>query len=261
MTAIATIQNENVTQAPAFEDDDFDLDDADFELDADDDDMIPAKPGRGPSEIDLRYQAAMRIAQDLPDDDTAMLDVARRALTAFDEAIRAEDMPAMTAASDQYQAVVWKMNGGTFSGCETQEGSSNRIRFALTAEPGKEPIWGQRGEFLVDVAGVRVVVVSNGGTGGLSLRFCMHAASAAGPFISETGYRSLCGTPVVMGATVAEAAAIWIQAILAEKKGRVFIKREYRNRDFAAAFSWLPQGEASSPAQYQEPTGQFAFSF
>lgn len=261
MTAIANIQNGNATQAPVFEDDDFDLDDADFELEADDEDEIPAKPGRGPSEIETREIAAIRIAQDLPDDEAGMLDVARRALQLFDDAIRAEDLLAMTAASDQYQAVVWKMNGNTFFGCECPEGASSLIRHALNAEPGQVPIWGQRGEFLVDVAGVRVVVVANGGTGGLSLRFCMHAASATGPFISETGYRSLCGTPVVLGSTVDEAAAIWIQAILAEKKGRVFISPQYRKRDFASAFPWLPQGEPCSPAQYQEPTGQFAFGF
>ncbi len=266
MTAVSieTIQPDPAVifdDATAALDEDFD-DDTDFTGDDDDIDDVPAQRGRSrePSYIDLRDAAVLRMAPDLPADQAGLDTVAREAFEAFHAAVVIGDEAAMMAASIRYDAVVWKLNGGAFFACEAgNEAVSPRLRARLAAAPGAVPLWGQSGEFLVDHAGIRAIVIARGGPSSLQVEF--RAMSATGPFISNTGYRSLCGCRPIYETTMDEAARIWISQILTEKKGREFIGPQYRDRDFLAAFPWAEAGEAASPAQYQEPTGQFAFSF
>jgi hypothetical protein len=264
MTAVSieTIQPDPAVifdDATAALDEDFD-DDADFTGDDDDIDDVPAQRGRSrePSYIDLRDAAVLRMAPDLPADQAGLDTVAREAFEAFHAAVVIGDEAAMMAASIRYDAVVWKLNGGAFFACEAgNEAVSPRLRARLAAAPGAVPLWGQSGEFLVDHAGIRAIVIARGGPSSLQVEF--RAVSATGPFISNTGYRSLCGCRPIYETTMDEAAKIWISQILTEKKGREFIGPQYRDRDFLAAFPWAEAGEAASPAQYQEPTGQFAW--
>lgn len=66
------------------------------------------------------------------------------------------------------------------------------------AAPGKIPIWGQAGDFIVETAGTHVRVVMDGVFGiGSSMSFwhgfAAYCVDASKPFISETGYRSFLG--------------------------------------------------------------------
>lgn len=246
--------------ATAALDEDFD-DATDFAGD-DDDIEAPAQRGRSrePSYIDLRDAAVLRMAPDLPADEAGLDAVAREAFEAFHAAVVIGDEADMMAASIRYDAVVWKLNGGAFFACEAgSDAVSPRLRARLAAAPGTVPKWGQSGEFMLDHAGIKAIVVARGGPSSLQVEF--RAVSATGPFISNTGYRSLCGCRPIYETTMDEAARTWISQILTEKKGREFIGPQYRDRDFLAAFPWAEAGETASPAQYQEPTGQFAFSF
>ncbi|HEV7326494.1 MAG TPA: hypothetical protein VGN91_15640 [Bosea sp. (in: a-proteobacteria)] len=66
------------------------------------------------------------------------------------------------------------------------------------AERGTIPAWGQQGEFILEVAGMRVLI-KLGGLFGIGARFMTylsfsaHALDWHRPFLSETGYRSFMG--------------------------------------------------------------------
>lgn len=192
MTAVSieTIQPDPAVifdDATAALDEDFD-DDTDFTGDDDDIDDVPAQRGRSrePSYIDLRDAAVLRMAPDLPADQAGLDTVAREAFEAFHAAVVIGDEAAMMAASIRYDAVVWKLNGGAFFACEAgNEAVSPRLRARLAAAPGAVPLWGQSGEFLVDHAGIRAIVIARGGPSSLQVEF--RAVSATGPFISNTG--------------------------------------------------------------------------
>lgn len=66
------------------------------------------------------------------------------------------------------------------------------------AEPGTVPLWGQEGEFVIEVTGMRVRIEMDGMFGigaGFSpwMNFSAHAVDWDKPFLSETGYRSFMG--------------------------------------------------------------------
>lgn len=71
------------------------------------------------------------------------------------------------------------------------------------AEPGAIPAWGQQGEFILEVAGMRVLIKLSGlfGIGARFmpyLSFSAHAVDWDQPFLSETGYRSFMGVNAVL---------------------------------------------------------------
>jgi hypothetical protein len=130
------------------------------------------------------------------------------------------------------------MNGGTHFGSMADDDAPGRvIERHCAAVPGEVPLWGQRGQFLVERGNVRALVEYEAGFGGpLGAHFQFHALDLDKPFISETGYRSHFDT--ARGCmTVAEVAGGILSAMLAEKKRPVMIQASYRDRlaDFAAA--------------------------
>ena len=66
-----------------------------------------------------RELQAATLAATLPDDRPALLAVAAGAVAALHGAILAGDESAARAEADRYDAVVWKLNGGRFSGCRS----------------------------------------------------------------------------------------------------------------------------------------------
>lgn len=225
-------------------------------------DQIPAKRGRSksPSTVETREAASARVAKTLPADDAARVAVARAAIEAAHQAILDENEAAFDAAVRQYDGVIYALNGFTFSSSETDEGAATRLRKALAAAPGTVPLWGQAGEFLLDHAGVRAIVQMNGGFG--MWGYCsLRAASAAGVFVSDTGFLSLMGKQPVLTCTVEEAARLWLEAEI-ENRGRVTISAQFRDRDYQALYPWLDQeAEATSAPVYREASGQMAFGF
>jgi hypothetical protein len=232
---------------------------------ADDDlelDHVPAKRGRSnsPSTVETRETTAARVAKTLPGDEAARVAVARAAIEAAHQAILDEDEAAFEAAVQEYDGVVYALNGFTFFASETDEGGAARLRKALAAAPGSVPLWGQAGEFLLDHAGVRAIVQMNGGFG--MWGYCsLRAASAGGLFVSDTGFLSLMGKQPVLTCTVEEAARLWLEAEIANR-GRVALSAQYRERDYPALYPWLgEEAEATSAPVYREASGQMAFGF
>ncbi|WP_347669681.1 klcB, partial [Comamonas thiooxydans] len=153
------------------------------------------------------------------------------AVVEIDAAIMRGDGAAAEAASDRYEAVIWKMNGGTHVGSMADHDAPGQvIERHCAAVPGDVPLWGQRGQFLVADGDMRALVEYEAGYGGpLGAHFQFHVIDLDRPFISETGYRSHFDT--AQGCmTVDEVARGILAAQRAEKKRPVMVEASYRDR-------------------------------
>ena len=193
-----------------------------------------------------RQEKAAVIAASLPEDRGELMDAAAEAIRQYDAAIVGCDDDAAHAARDRYEVVIWKLNGNSFFGTKADADSPGyQVERHCAATPGTVPLWGQKGEFLMTVEGIRAVVEFGDGYGSMYAHFAFHAVDLDLPFISETGYRSHF-TPVMGGMTVDEAAEAIMRAILAEK-GRVLIKPDSRQfYEGREARAWL---DYTRPAQ------------
>ena len=146
----------------------------------------PAQPGQ-----DWNVPAAELLAE-LPTDRDELLAAAVAAVVEIDAAIMRGDGAAAEAASDRYEAVIWKMNGGTHVGSMADHDAPGQvIERHCAAVPGDVPLWGQRGQFLVADGDMRALVEYEAGYGWpLGAHFQFHVIDLDRPFISETGYRS-----------------------------------------------------------------------
>jgi len=132
------------------------------------------------------------LAEQLPNERSELLGAAAEALASMNRALQVSDEVTASKAADLYEAVIWKLNGGTFYGCLMGADAAGSVVIEhCAATPGNIPLWGQRGEFLIEVDGVRSLVKSRAGFGGaLSVSFEFHAIDLDGPFVSETGFLS-----------------------------------------------------------------------
>lgn len=176
-----------------------------------------------------RDAAAAAVAASMPTDRDGLLAVAKDCVELYNTAVLGRADFAALVISERYEAVIWKLNGGTFFGSGVGDDSAGAIasRYCL-AVPGEVPMWGQKGEFLITVKEVRCWVKYGGGLGSLlNSHFEFNAVDLDGPFISETGYRSHhCG--VVRGQTVDAAAGAIFADFLG--KGRRYLEAEYQDR-------------------------------
>lgn len=132
-----------------------------------------------------------------------------------------------------------KLNGGK-AGILADETSPGCVLARETsAAPGTVPAWGQKGSFIVTVAGMRVRIEIEGVFGLFAAwsfwpSFSVHAVDPGRPFISETGYRSFLSVPLapLPGLLPDTFAAEAIEAhIRQEMKGKlVAIGPRYRDR-------------------------------
>lgn len=189
------------------------------------------KPDLVQDHLSERNKATGKIAAELPESRSGLLAVGLAAVAACHAAVMAEDKVGLEAANARYEAVVWKLNGGTFFGCcdsANPDASGSVIKRYCSAKPGEIPMWGQAGEFLVAVAGVRCLVEFSTGFGSLmSAHFQFHAVDLAGPFISETGYLSHFEHPR-SGLTVEQLACEIVSDRL--KKHRRYIRAEEQTK-------------------------------
>ncbi|KVW77424.1 hypothetical protein WK99_27915 [Burkholderia ubonensis] len=187
-----------------------------------------------------------------------MLAIALDAVRELHAAVVADDAATAEVASDRYDAVVWRLNGDTFFGCRV--GAGELIEQHCRAERGNIPMWGQAGEFLINVSGVRSIVEVDDGFGRFRVFFKFHAVDVNKQFISETGFRSHFEV-FQSGKTVDEVAKAIFAAFLA--KGRTMIdpdRREDLESKNASKWPWLATAEEAAAA-HVETTGQFAFGF
>lgn len=164
-------------------------------------------------------------------------------------------------AVELIQAVIWKLNDGTFYACSAHEDSaSNVVARHCAATPGTVPGWGQQGEFLIEVAGIRALVKCSDGFSWRRFHLAFHAIDMHRPFISETGYQSHFGT-VSGGMTVDEAARLTMAALVKEN-GRCMVRLESRTSCLhRASQSWLASNADTSLVTFEDDGGQGCFAF
>lgn len=126
----------------------------------------------------------------LPAERGELEQLARDMLALFNDAMTTASVRDIETSALRYRAVVYRLHGDTFMGSGTKEGAGGQLIKLLAAPSGVVPGWGQAGEYLLEVEGMRLrVEVSPWGISGLhSLSF--HAIDASAKFISETGYLS-----------------------------------------------------------------------
>lgn len=209
--------------------------------------------------IDLDASVRVR-AEVLPDSEQAQLEYGRAAMARFNDAIMASDDVAAKNAEKDFEAAIYRLNGGTMFGCSAgPEAGGSRLRAYCAEVPGTVPAWGQDGCFLVTVQSVRVVVTADQTFGMWRPHFALEAIDLDRPFISSTGYRSHFFDQQQGGRTVEEAA----KAIIADyvRKGLEMIEANAYCRRRKALCPWL---SGLPPPELQaviETDGQRGFGF
>lgn len=169
----------------------------------------------------------------------------------YHAAMLAGDVQALDDADLVYRACVVKLNGGThFGSAEIQKA----LEAKFTAVAGQVPEWGQAGEFLLDVEGMRLVVKmchdSLSNHCGAELR----AVDFDKPFISRTGYRHQYMRPAQhLGRTVDQAVRAEVLELLAGEGKAVAIDQEHSAPKDRKVWPWLADALAGV-----RPDGQLA---
>lgn len=115
--------------------------------------------------------------------------LAGEAKALFNDAVRSGAPAQADLALLNWDTVVYRLNGDTFFGCGADDGSKTHLLNLLAAEPGCVPGWGQDGDWLTEVQGLRVRVEARHWMGDtVSLAF--FAVDLDQPFLSQTGYRA-----------------------------------------------------------------------
>ncbi|ANK79350.1 MAG: hypothetical protein TEF_00040 [Rhizobiales bacterium NRL2] len=136
----------------------------------------------------------------LPGDMEKGLSFFRELLRAHHDAILACDGDEIVRIRGQARLLAAKLNGGTFGILAGPEASGNVLMDRTAAPQGHVPLWGQKGDFIIEIADIPVRVEMEGMLGIAShchwLGFSIHAVDRDRPFLSETGYRSFLGVHV-----------------------------------------------------------------
>lgn len=126
----------------------------------------------------------------LPDDENGLLREALKSVYKIHACVLGGLESDMVQAQKRYEAIIYKLNGETFQGCMAGSGGGCRAEFYCGSRPSIMPMWGQAGEFLAEVDGMRVVVKTRSQarvSSDIGLEF--YAVDLDRPFISNTGYR------------------------------------------------------------------------
>lgn len=160
----------------------------------------------------------------LPEGEVEQAAYARRAMALFNDAVYVADEAQAAAAVLMFEAAVYRMNGDTFFGCAADDGSQKRLFAELAAVPGQVPGWGQRGQYLLSVDSVQMLVTVKPNSLGGVIYVDLDALNLDAPFVSSTGFRNVMLWPdSCMGQTFAQAVRAQVDAVLVEQGGAVLI--------------------------------------
>jgi hypothetical protein len=157
-------------------------------------------------------------------------------------AMLAGDVPAAMKIREEAHELAVKVNGGNAGICAGPDAPAYVLERATAAPAGTVPLWGQTGEFAINVGTMPVRIEQDGifGVGANHMTWPGFAARAVDyqkPFLSDTGYRSFigCHANIVPGTTPDVLAREMIQAYVAhECKGKLRkIERTYVERETA----------------------------
>ncbi len=231
----------------------------DFEIDEDLDFEAPPKRGgkrdpvkAAPSARDL----AADLALTLPTDRDELLRIATGALVDYDAAIVRDQESAAEDARRLYDATIFRMNGDTwFASFGSDDAPGYAVARHTAALPGETPRWNQKGALRVEADGVVAALACKGGFD-LGGQYSWHALELDKPFFSSTGYLSYLGPPVIWGATLQEAAAVWMRAVIrGERKLAIMPPDSFvRTRP-------LEYGHLIHAPVHSAPAGLMAFPF
>jgi hypothetical protein len=187
----------------------------------------------------------------LPADPAELERRAARARQLYHDAMLAGDLPALDDVDVVYRACVIKLNGGTHFGSAVVQ-VALEAKFAAPA--GRVPEWGQAGEFLLEVEGMRMVVKmcpdSLSNHCGAELR----AVDFDRPFLSRTGYRHQYMRPSQhLGRAVDQAVRAEVLELLAGEGKAVAINQEHGAPKDRKSWPWLADALAGV-----RPDGQLA---
>lgn len=133
----------------------------------------------------------------LPGDMEKGLSFYRELLRAHNSAMLACDGDEIVRLRAEARLLAAKLNGGSFGILAGPESPGNVLMDRTAAPEGHVPLWGQKGEFIIDIHDIPVRVEMEGMLGIAShchwLGFAIHAVDRDRPFLSETGYRSFLG--------------------------------------------------------------------
>lgn len=175
-----------------------------------------AKKKAAAQELPLEQQPLfLKTLEFLPAERGELEQLACDMLKLFNDAMVAGSARDIETSVLRYKAVVYRLNGDTFMGCATDEGAGGQLLKQLAAPAGVVPGWGQAGQYLLEVDGMRLRVnVDPWSMGGMhSLSF--HAVDASAKFISETGYLSqFLHTDKHVGQTFGQAVRALVEQLL-----------------------------------------------
>jgi len=190
----------------------------------------------------------------LPDDRPSLLAEAALTVTAFDDACCAGDKEGSRGVRELQDAIVWKLNGGTFFGSKVApDGGWGVFEEHNRARPGTVPLWGQSGEWAVNVEGMRVRAKKSGGD--LSLNVVDYDKH----FLSPTGFRSALNSLQNRTGTVQAATVEVIREVMREQGRPVPVAPGSAALDEPLP-DWI-SAEESSVAVFEDRGGQMAFAF
>jgi len=159
--------------------------------------------------------------------------------------IAGDTAEAMKVREEAHDLAV-KLNGGTSLGiCGGKDAPGPTLERLTAAPEGEIPLWGQEGNFIIDLDGMKVRIEQDGmfGIGAFmspAPGFSAHAVDYDKPFLSETGYRSFIGSrpEIEPGMTPDLVAAEMIRSYMArECKGKPkrieqgYVDREMERRE------------------------------
>jgi hypothetical protein len=189
-----------------------------------------------------RAEQLFRLGRDLPDDEAGLMNQARADLKAYDAAMRRDDHQECGRLRQRLDIIAERLPADD----DEEENQEERLARLLAAPPGKVPLWGQKGGFVITCKfrlGITCRVVIRSGMEELQAS----AFDWEGMFLTESGYLELY-VDVVRGRTVKQVA---IAAIAQRQKNR-------RNRPPLVALVdtiWEPNPETGH-SQRREVPGQ-----
>lgn len=135
-----------------------------------------------------------RAAKSLPDTDAELIQHCRKLLEEYDRTLRAANLGFADDIAEKVRQCCIKLNGGNNFAMKCEpDGGMYRMEQAVRAPFQAVPMWGQPGEFTIEVHGIPARVRYSGLFGTCEHGFDVTAVEWDKPFLSPTGYRSFLG--------------------------------------------------------------------
>lgn len=148
---------------------------------------------------DNRSRALSRAAAHLPATMEQGIPYYRFLIRQHHAAMLAADVDEVMRLREEAHLLAVKLNGGNAAILMDETSAGLVLERETAAGPAHQPLWGQSGCIVIEVAGMRLCAAISGMLGIGSLLFWpgfeVHAVDLDKPFLSETGYRSFIGVP------------------------------------------------------------------